>query len=115
MASSYISQVVVTPAAVRNTGAILISAVVKDQDGVVLTATATVTATIHDAKGVAVSGSPVTLSAGGGKWSEHFQLTTAMPPGRYHVCVKSVYTTTQWSDPVYFDIVGASGSAGQGI
>lgn len=115
MASSYISQGVVSPTAMQNTGAVFLSCVVKDADGVVLTATATVTAIITNAKNVAVSGSPVTLSAGGGKWSNHFQLTTAMPPGRYKVIFKSVYTTTQFSDPVYFNILGASGSANQGF
>lgn len=114
MASSYITQVVVTPSAVQNTGAIFISCVVKDADGVVLTATAVVTAIITNTKNVAVTGSPVSLSAGGGKWSNHFQLTQTMAPGRYKVVIKSVYTTNQFSAPEYFDITGASGSASQG-
>lgn len=111
--AAYISQVTVTPDELSsNLGMLYISCVLKDDTDAVLTATATATAIITREDETAITASPVSLSASGGKYVAGTQLTGQAGVGRLKVVIKSVYNTlNQYSLPVYVRINGRKNSA----
>lgn len=75
MAVTYISEVSVTPDAVNNLGAVFISCVIRDATDTVLSSANTATAIVTRSDGTALTNSPVSLSASGGKYTGTLVLT----------------------------------------
>lgn len=114
MATSIISEEIVSPPVVSNLGEIKLSCLIKDDSDNVLSAAVTATAIIRRSDHTEITSSPVSLSASGGKYTGTLQLTGQAGCGMCYVVFKSVYSgTTQFSTrPVYFEIKGNANSMG---
>jgi hypothetical protein len=92
---------------------LFISCVAKDDTDVVLTSSVTATAIITREDETAITASPVTLTAGGGKFSAGTQLTQQAGTGRLKIVIKLVYNSLNtYSEPVYVTLKGRHNSMG---
>lgn len=104
MAVTFISELLVTPDAASNLGAFYISCVIKDATDTVLSSNNTATAIFTRSDGTALTNSPVSLSASGGKYTGTIQLTGQAGVGIISCQIKNVNSTTT-SVTVYSKVV----------
>ena len=81
MSYSLITEIVVAPDPVANTGILYLSCVVRDSTGATIV-TGTVVATVYNKKGVAV-GSPVSMTGSGSSFTGKFPMANTYGIGRF--------------------------------
>lgn len=114
MATSIISEEMVSPMVVNNLGEVKFSVLIKDDSDNILSAAVTATAIVRRSDHTEITSSPVTLSASGGKYTGTLQLTGQAGCGMCYVLFKSVYSGTNQlsTKPVFFEIKGNANSMG---
>ena len=114
MASApYISQMSVTPVECNNLAVLHFSCVIKDDTDTVLTSAVTATVIVTREDEVAITASPISLSASAGKYVGDSQLTGQAGVGRLKCVFKAVYNSLNAYSypPTYVTLRGRTNSA----
>lgn len=94
MAITFISEIHITPDAANNLGAFHVECVIKDTSDTVLSSNNTVTVVFKRSDGTALTNSPLSLSASGGKYKGDIQLTAQAGVGIITAQVVNTNSTT---------------------